>query len=215
MAELVVSRNAASAACRHLQRCCFASRSRCPPHRYQVSPSATAGEQLPLAAHQQAPPLGGRQDALPRRTALCLAASALLLAVQPSQPSRAATATDLPLASIQPQLAPDQSLYDAADPTLREAAQLLQRALNAADVREEEALWTEIIEKYGGVDANWVPDLVGRAWGNRGNARSRQGKLAEALSDYNQSIAICPWSVDPVLNRWVGGCWSFLLESVQ
>lgn len=39
--------------------------------------------------------------------------------------------------------------------------------------------------------------------GNRGNARSRQGKLQEALGDYNESIRICPWSVDPVLNRSV------------
>ena len=31
-------------------------------------------------------------------------------------------------------------------------------------LQEEEALWTEIIERYGGLDANWVPDLVGRAW---------------------------------------------------
>lgn len=44
---------------------------------------------------------------------------------------------------------------------------------------------------------------VGRAWGNRGNARSRQGKLQEALADYNQAIIICPWSPDPVLNRGV------------
>ncbi|PSC75669.1 TPR repeat-containing [Micractinium conductrix] len=57
--------------------------------------------------------------------------------------------------------------------------------------------------EYGGLDSNWVPDLVGRAWGNRGNARSRQGKLQQALADYNTSIGICPWSVDPVLNRGV------------
>ena len=42
---------------------------------------------------------------------------------------------------------------------------------------------------------------VGRAYGNRGNARSRMGRLSEALADYNKSIQICPWSVDPVLNR--------------
>ena len=42
---------------------------------------------------------------------------------------------------------------------------------------------------------------VGRAYGNRGNAWSRMGRLGEALSDYNRSIQICPWSVDPVLNR--------------
>ncbi|KAK9817700.1 hypothetical protein WJX72_000888 [[Myrmecia] bisecta] len=104
---------------------------------------------------------------------------------------------------IQPQLAPDQRSYDPSDERLREAAQLLQKALNATDVQTEEALWTELIEKYGRVDANWVPDVVGRAWGNRGNARSRQGKLDQALSDYNEAIRICPWSVDPVLNRGV------------
>ena len=47
-----------------------------------------------------------------------------------------------------------------------------------------------------------MPDVVGRAWGNRGNARSRQGKLQEALADYNEAIRICPWSGDPVLNRY-------------
>lgn len=84
---------------------------------------------------------------------------------------------------------------------MREAAGLLQQGLNATDVVTEERIWTEIIDTYGGVDANWVPDVVGRAWGNRGNARSRQGKLEAALADYNMSIRICPWSVDPVLNR--------------
>ena len=44
---------------------------------------------------------------------------------------------------------------------------------------------------------------MGRAYGNRGNARSRQGKMDLALVDYNKAIAICPWSVDPVLNRWL------------
>ncbi|GIM15014.1 hypothetical protein Vretimale_17892 [Volvox reticuliferus] len=89
------------------------------------------------------------------------------------------------------------------DPDLREAAALLQRALNAPSVDAEEALWSEVIKRYGGMDKSWVPDVVGRAWGNRGNARSRQGRLQEALSDYNTAIAICPWSVDPVLNRGV------------
>ena len=60
---------------------------------------------------------------------------------------------------------------------------------------------TQIIDQYSGIDATWAPDIVGRAWGNRGNARSRQGKLDAALQDYNQAIEICPWSVDPLLNR--------------
>ena len=37
----------------------------------------------------------------------------------------------------------------------------------------------------------------------RGNARSRQGKFDAALKDYNKSIELCPWSVDPILNRGV------------
>jgi hypothetical protein len=30
-----------------------------------------------------------------------------------------------------------------------------------------------------------------------------QGKLSAALSDYNTAIQLCPWSVDPVINRGV------------
>lgn len=30
------------------------------------------------------------------------------------------------------------------------------------------------------------------------------GKLEAALGDYNAAMQLCPWSVDPVLNRWVG-----------
>ncbi|KAG2426841.1 hypothetical protein HYH02_014694 [Chlamydomonas schloesseri] len=113
------------------------------------------------------------------------------------------TEPPLPVPVIRPELTPDQRKYDPSDPELREAAAMLQRALNAPNVEAEEAGWTEVIERFGGLDRPWVPDVVGRAWGNRGNARSRQGKLQEALSDYNTAIAICPWSVDPVLNRGV------------
>ena len=67
--------------------------------------------------------------------------------------------------------------------------------------QEEERLWTELIEKYGASDAIWKPDVVGRAYGNRGNARSRQGKMEEALADFGEAIDLCPWSVDPLLNR--------------
>ena len=68
-------------------------------------------------------------------------------------------------------------------------------------LQQEEALLTELITKYQQNKSNWVPDVVGRAYGNRGNARSRQGKLVQSLEDYNTSIRICPWSGDPVLNR--------------
>ena len=108
-------------------------------------------------------------------------------------------------------------------------------------MQAEEALWTELIDTYSGMKADWVPDVVGmrsfygtqsccasvlgsgewhcsgsqvsghvkhrmaepagRALGNRGNSRSRQGRLDEALADFNAAIALCPWAVDPVLNR--------------
>ena len=42
---------------------------------------------------------------------------------------------------------------------------------------EEEELWTEVIERYESVKAEWVSDIVSRAYGNRGNARSRQVHL--------------------------------------
>ena len=70
-----------------------------------------------------------------------------------------------------------------------------------ACMQDEERLWTELIDKYEGVDAPWRGDIVGRAYGNRGNARTRQGKMDAALVDYNRAIDTCPWSVDPVLNR--------------
>ena len=70
-------------------------------------------------------------------------------------------------------------------------------------LQTEEELFTKLIDQYKSLDAKWVPDVVGRALGNRGNARSRQGKLDDALEDYNSAIELCPWSVDPVLNRQV------------
>jgi tetratricopeptide (TPR) repeat protein len=64
-------------------------------------------------------------------------------------------------------------------------------------------LWTELINKYRGLDAPWSADVVGRALGNRGNSRARQGRLEAALEDFDAAIALCPWAVDPVLNRGV------------
>lgn len=88
----------------------------------------------------------------------------------------------MPPAAIRPELAPDQSLYDAADPRLREAGQLVQRALAAPSIQEEERLWSEIIERYSSVDASWAQDLLARAWGDRGNCRSRQGRLQVGMA---------------------------------
>ena len=112
-----------------------------------------------------------------------------------------------PRASIRPELRPDVSAYDASDPRLRDVSNMIQSALNAATVVEEERRWTQVIDKYGGAvgdpAAKWAADAVGRAYGNRGNSRTRQGKFALAIADYNQSMVLCPYSPDPVLNRGI------------
>ena len=140
-----------------------------------------------------------------RRALLLSSASFFLASSLPSTPSIASTTeTTSTAAVIDLSLTPDQTRYDPSDPRLREAARLIQQALNADSVTKEEALWTEIIETYSPLVSQrveWAPDVVGRAVGNRGNARARQGRLKDALSDYNESIKLCPWSVDPVLNR--------------
>ena len=151
--------------------------------------------------HANTPILAEIECNNPHRRGILAAAACFLLATPFTAQAAADTLTPV---VINTALAPDQSLYDAADPRLRAAAQLVQAALNAENVVEEERLWTQIITEYGGVtDAPWAADVVGRAWGNRGNARARQGKLEQALSDYNTAIKLCPWSVDPVLNRGV------------
>ncbi|KAG6557164.1 hypothetical protein Mapa_001091 [Marchantia paleacea] len=98
---------------------------------------------------------------------------------------------------------PKTALFDAGDERLQNAASVFRQALEATTVEEEERLWTEVINTSENVDAEWVQDILARAFGNRGNARSRQGNLEEALVDYNRSIQLAPYAVDPVLNRGV------------
>lgn len=138
---------------------------------------------------------------LQKRSLLLGLAASIGLTLLPN--GAAVAASDLVPAVLQLDRAPDQSAYNPADKDLREAAALLQQALNAETVQQEEALWTQVIDKYSRINAIWMPDVVGRAYGNRGNARSRQGKLAAALGDFNAAIQLCPWSVDPVINRGV------------
>ena len=44
-------------------------------------------------------------------------------------------------------------------------------------------------------------DVEVRIVSNRGNSRARQGKLNEALEDYNRAIELVPTASDPHLNR--------------
>lgn len=105
--------------------------------------------------------------------------------------------------TIKPELTPDFTSFDKSDPELRDVYFMIQAALNAESVAEEELKWTEVIEKYGSSEKDWAADAVGRAYGNRGNSRLRQGRFEPAISDFNKSMELCPYSVDPVLNRGV------------
>ena len=88
--------------------------------------------------------------------------------------------------------------------SLRAAMNLFQAALNAGSVEQEEKAWTDIVEKFGDSDFQWTVELVSRALGNRGNARSRQGRQREAIQDYNRSIEMTDGKQpDPILNRGV------------
>ncbi|CAM6114683.1 unnamed protein product [Calypogeia fissa] len=116
---------------------------------------------------------------------------------------RAKSAHALVPAKIDLTEVPKSEQFDASDSRLRDAVSTFRQALDAPTVEEEERLWTKVIDEYGKVDAQWVPDIVARALGNRGNARSRQGQLELALGDYNRSIELAPYAVDPVLNRGV------------
>lgn len=142
-----------------------------------------------------------------RRSILCLAPPGLVLLASLTSPLAAFANTSSKLAhvpaEIDPSLTPDSMTYDAKDERLRRAGRLIQEALNAPTIEDEERTWTQIIDEFSDVDAVWRDDVVGRAYGNRGNCRSRQGKVDAALRDYDESIRVCPWSVDPVLNRGV------------
>ena len=153
---------------------------------------------------QQLPP---PPAALPSRRAAL--AAALLSVVSTSRPALAVltSTADAPPATPTQSSAPNAALYDAGDARLRAAANMLQTALNAESLDAEEAAWTAVIDKYGSLvgddSAPWAADIVGRAYGNRGNARSRAGRADAAIADLNTAIKLCPWSVDPVLNRGV------------
>lgn len=97
----------------------------------------------------------------------------------------------------------------------------MQLALNAESLDEEERLWSQVISRFepflnnvasssdaqepysDSAPAPWAPEIVSRAYGNRGNARVRAGRADEALKDLDRAIELTPWAVDPVLNRGV------------
>ena len=145
-------------------------------------------------------PEGGRRSALAAVAWGCVGVGAMSGSPAASWAVRIAT-----------ELAPTGEL-DGTDAKVREAVALFQGALGASTVEEEERLWTAVIDRFGkeaeaqaaaGAEGKGggLLDVVARAWGNRGNARSRQGKLESALQDYGESMRLAPYAVDPYLNR--------------
>lgn len=103
---------------------------------------------------------------------------------------------------VQPELTPDPASWQETL-ALREAGRMFQAGLDTRTVEAEEAAWSQLVKQYSGSEEPWAKDLVARALGNRGNARSRQGRFTEALADYNAAVKVAPYAVDPVLNRGV------------
>ncbi|CAK9112660.1 Mitochondrial import receptor subunit tom70 (72 kDa mitochondrial outer membrane protein) (Mitochondrial import receptor for the ADP/ATP carrier) (Mitochondrial precursor proteins import receptor) (Translocase of outer membrane tom70) [Durusdinium trenchii] len=79
---------------------------------------------------------------------------------------------------------------------LKEVQSMGDIAVSAPTVEEEEAAWTRMLDRFAG-----LPDIEVRVRCNRGNSLARQGKLQEALADYNRAIELVPNAPDPHLNR--------------
>lgn len=89
--------------------------------------------------------------------------------------------------------------------TPEEAARALFAAAFAATTLDgEESGWSAAIAACErSQSAPWSQPLRARALTNRGNARSRQGRLAEALEDYDAAAVLAPNAPDPLLNKGV------------
>ena len=103
-----------------------------------------------------------------RRHVLTALVPLVVLGVGAMNPRIASAAVGKPvrllhqLAEIDPSLTPDATAYDATDERLRQAGRLIQQALNASTIEEEERMWTQIIDEFSDVDAVWRDDVVGR-----------------------------------------------------
>ncbi|KAL6785608.1 hypothetical protein ACKKBF_B00945 [Auxenochlorella protothecoides x Auxenochlorella symbiontica] len=119
-------------------------------------------------------------------------------------PPRAWAAPEPRSRAIRPELTPDPSSYPpSARQGLQEATNMVQKGLNAPTLEQEIAAWSEVVDRYSLSNEPWAAEVAGRALGNRGNARARQGDMEGALADLDAAADKCPWAVDPVLNRGV------------
>ncbi|WP_283758906.1 tetratricopeptide repeat protein [Roseofilum casamattae] len=74
----------------------------------------------------------------------------------------------------------------------QELGQEAFRASERGDFATAEVYWTKILADY--------PENAA-AWSNRGITRASQGKLEDAIADYDRAIALTPLVTDPYLNR--------------
>ena len=157
--------------------------------------SCSAAE--PVACHPAKPPAspaaGRAAAAVPSRRSLLLVGVSWVAAL-PAGHSQAAIRLDL---------APPPLPPPGADAALDEVQLLFSRALSAPSLEEEERRWSQLVALLRRSNESWQKPLLGGVLANRGNARSRGGRLAEALIDYDEAALLAPWSVDAVLNRGV------------
>jgi tetratricopeptide (TPR) repeat protein len=81
------------------------------------------------------------------------------------------------------------------DEQLRLGEALFQKAFEATEkgnFSQAESHWTSLIKDFPSNPA---------VWSNRGNSRVSQNKLAPAIEDFNQAIALAPNQPDAYLNR--------------
>lgn len=175
-------------------------------------PLATAAPRLEppasaFARPSQAHPLPDREPhgSRPNRRIALGAAAALLAAA--GRPRTARADGNLRLSGPEGARAPpargglSEEARRLSDDDKRRIDGLVRRAQELASLpggseAEEEDAWSAILTQYGR-----VPEIEARAVMNRGNARARQGKFAEAVSDYSRAIDLAPGEPDPYLNR--------------
>jgi len=162
---------------------------------------------LPTAIATRAQRTSLEQNALPPIQAGRRLVLSLLSATAASGAVAATRSTSSWAVTITPEAAPSATLLsDAkADPNLGEIQRLFDTALKAGTVEEEEAAWSACVARLQPLtrSSEWATPLLAGVLGNRGNARSRQGKLDAAVEDYDAAIALAPYAIDPVLNRGV------------
>eukprot|EP00931_Biecheleriopsis_adriatica_P062011 TRINITY_DN37327_c0_g2_i1.p1 TRINITY_DN37327_c0_g2~~TRINITY_DN37327_c0_g2_i1.p1 ORF type:complete len:340 (+),score=68.34 TRINITY_DN37327_c0_g2_i1:30-1049(+) len=173
------------------------------PASYTTLPAASISPATAVGCWRELPAQQLQSSGTSRRSVLGVAIVVLAAAGRP----RPARGDGLQLAGPQGAQPPPSStgvseqVKRLSEDDKRKINQLIFRASQLAslpggsEAKEEEA-WSDLLQQYG-----WVPEIEARGVMNRGNARARQGKFADAVSDYGRAIQMAPGEPDPYLNR--------------